>query len=429
MSSSNGTTFTSITGSVAEDLPGTPLTAGIWYRRTVTSSACSNTSNTVHITVNPRITGFEIGLPAQGHDTICTGTAPAALSGTPAGGLGTFTYAWASSTDNSTFTPLTETGNSIQPGSLTATTWFRRTVTSGVCTESSVFRITVLPQITGNTITASQTVCNTTAPAALAGSTPSGGDGKYRYLWERKVATSPDWLTASGTNNGATYQPPQLDETTQFRRTVYSGENNCCTSVSEPVTVTIDIMPLNIHAGEDRTLLPYQFAAILQGSFDGVGTGAWSYDSNSGNAEPVFATPDEVNTEVRKLDFGSNTFIFTVTNGQCVAAGVPVTLTVPELTIPQGVTPNGDNINDYFNIEGLEFTRNELVIINTAGAVVYRAGDYRSNDPVGAWTGLDLNGNEVPDGTYYYLLTIKGAQDLNVPDYTAHLSGFLILRR
>lgn len=429
LSSSNGTTFTGMTGSVAEDLPGTPLTAGIWYRRTVTSSACSSTSNTVHITVNPRITGFDIALPAQGHDTICTGTAPALLSGTPAGGLGTFTYAWASSTDNSTFTPLTGTGNSFQPGSLTATTWFRRTVTSGVCTESSVFRVTVLPLITGNTITANQTVCNTTAPAALSGNAPSGGDGKYRYLWERKGATSPDWLTAAGTNNAATYQPSMLDETTQFRRVVFSGENNCCTSVSDPVTVTIDIMPLNITAGVDRTLLPYQFAAILQGSFDGEGTAAWSFDSNSGNAEPVFSSPDEISTEVRKLDFGSNTFIFAVTNGQCVAAGVPVTLTVPELIIPQGVTPNNDGINDYFNVEGLEFTRNELVIINTAGAVVYRADDYRSNDPVGAWTGLDLNGNEVPDGTYYYLLTIRGAQDLDVPDYSAHLSGFLILRR
>lgn len=429
MSSNDGTNFNNISGSVAEDLPGTPLTAGIWYRRVVTSSACSSTSNNVHITVNPRITAFDIGLPAQGHDTICTGTAPAQLSGTPAGGLGTFTYAWASSADNSTFTPLTETGMTYQPGILTTTTWFRRTVASGVCSESTAFKITVLPLITGNTVSANQTVCNTQAAAALNGIALSGGDGKYRYLWERKGATAPSWVTATGTSNAATYQPPILDENTQFRRTVFSGENNCCTSVSDPVTITVDIMPLNISAGADRTLLPYQFAAILEGSFDGTGTGLWTYDTGSGNAKPLFATAEEKITEVRKLGFGDNTFIFSVSNGKCVAPEVTVTLTVPELTIPQGVTPNGDNINDYFNIEGLEFTRNELVIINTAGAVVYRANDYRSNDDLGAWKGLDLNGNEVPEGTYYFLLTIKGAQDLDVPDYTANISGFLILRR
>ncbi|MCK7532878.1 MAG: hypothetical protein MZV63_18490 [Marinilabiliales bacterium] len=119
------------------------------------------------ITVNPRITGFDISMPAQGHDTICTGTTPALLSGTPGGGLGTFTYAWASSTDNVNFTGLTATTPAYQPGTLTATTWFRRTVTSGVCSENSVFKITVLPLITGNTIAADQTVCNTVVPAAL----------------------------------------------------------------------------------------------------------------------------------------------------------------------------------------------------------------------------------------------------------------------
>lgn len=429
MSSNNGVTFSNITGAAAEDLPGTPLTAGIWYRRIVTSSACTSTSNNVHITVDPRITGFEISLPAQEHDTICTGTAPAILAGTPGGGSGVFTYTWASSTDNINFTSLSTTAAAYQPENLTATTWFRRTVMSGSCTESSVFRITVLPQITGNTIAADQTICNTQTPADLTGGTLGGGDGRFRYAWESKDSRSPDWVTASGTHNGATYQPPLLDETTQFRRTAFSGENNCCVSVSEPVTVSVDIMPVNIDAGVDRTLLPYQFAAVLDGAFDGTGTSLWTYDSESGDAEPVFSTSDQKTTEVRKLGFGDNTFIFSVSNGRCVAPQVTVTLTVPELTIPQGVTPNNDGINDYFNIEGLEFTRNELVIINTAGAVVYREDNYKSNDPLGAWTGLDLSGKEVPEGTYYYLLTIKGALDLEVPDFSAHISGFLILRR
>lgn len=429
MNSPNGVTFTNITGATAEDLPGTAITANTWYRRVVNSSACTSTSNNVTITVDPRITTFAIGLPAQGHDTICTGTAPALLSGVPAGGLGTFTYAWASSTDNVNFTTLGTTAQSYQPGNLTATTWFRRTVTSGVCSENSVFRITVLPQITGNTITANQTVCNTQSPAALSGSAPGGGDGVFRYLWESKAASAPGWTNAPGANTAANYQPSLLDGTTEFRRNVFSGENNCCTSVSAPVTVTVDIMPSNISAGNDRTLLPYQFAALLEGSFDGAGTASWSYDFASGKGDPVFSTPGDKTTEVRKLGFGDNKFVFSVTNGQCVAPEVSVILTVPELIIPQGLTPNGDNINDYFNIEGLEYTFNELVIINTGGAVVYRSRDYRSDDPIGAWTGLDLNGNEVPEGTYYYLLTIKGAQDMSVPAYTANISGFIILKR
>ncbi len=429
MDSHDGSSFSSITGATTEDLTGSALTVDTWYRRLVTSSVCSSTSNDIKITVNPHITNYTIDLPPLGHDTLCTGTTPGLLSGTPAGGLGTFTYSWASSTDNVNFTGLTATTESFQPGNLTSTTWFRRTVSSGACSESSDFRITILPLITGNTVTADQTICNTTAPAPLSGSAPGGGDGQYRYLWEMKEASASEWVAAFGSNNTAGYQPPLLDGTTQFRRYVYSGEADCCTSVSAPLTITVDIMPQNITAGTDMTLLPYQFATILNGDFDGEGTVSWSYDFNSGKGDPVFQTPDEKSTEVRKLGFGDNTFILAVTNGTCVAEETTVTLTVPELVIPQGVTPNNDGINDYFNVEGLEFTRNELVIINTSGAVVYKTDDYRSDDPLSAWTGLDLKGNEVPEGTYYFLLTIRGAQDISVPAYSANISGFIILRR
>jgi gliding motility-associated-like protein len=423
----NGTTFNEITGVTTEDLPGSALTVNTWYRRTVYSSVCTSTSNDLMITVDPAITGFQIGIGAQEHDTICTGNTPALLTGTPAGGLGTYTYTWASSTDNVNFTNLAVTTQTYQPGTLTSTTWFRRTVASGVCAENSAFRITVLPLITGNTVTADQTVCNTTLPSSLTGNAPGGGDGRFRYIWEKKDSSSPAWVNAEGANTTASYQPPLLDGTTQFRRNVYSGENNCCSSVSAAVTVSVDIMPLNITAGPDRDLLPYQLAANLEGSFEGTGTSAWKYVS--GDGDPEFEDASVGNTVVRQLGFGQNVFEFSVKNNTCIAAPDDVILSVPDLTIPQGVTPNNDGINDYFNIEGLEFTRNELVIINTGGAVVYQENDYRSDDPVNAWTGLDLNGSEVPEGTYYYLLTINGAVDLTVPDYVAHISGFLILKR
>ncbi|MGB8357657.1 MAG: gliding motility-associated C-terminal domain-containing protein [Bacteroidales bacterium] len=423
----NGTTFNEISGVTTEDFPGTPLTVNTWYRRDVNSSACTSTSNDIMITVNPDITAFQIGMGAQGHDTIAAGSTPAILTGTPAGGLGTFSFAWASSVDNIIFTDLATTTETYQPGALTTTTWYRRTVTSGVCSESSTFKITVLPQITGNTITADQTVCNTSTPASLTGNSPVGGDGSFRYLWEKKDASSPDWVSAEGTNNASNYQPPLLDETSQFRRNVWSGENNCCSSVSPVITITVDIMPQNITAGPDQDLLPYQFAANLQGSFNGTGTSTWKYISSEG--DPEFEDPSVRNTVVRKLGFGPNVFEFNVSNNTCIAEPAEVTLTVPNLTIPQGVTPNNDGINDYFNIAGLEFTHNELVIINTGGAVVYKTDDYRSDDPLSAWTGLDLNGKEVPEGTYYFLLTINGAVDISIPDYVAHLSGFVVLRR
>ena len=100
------------------------------------------------------------------------------------------------------------------------------------------------------------------------------------------------------------------------------------------VTVSVDIMPLNITAGPDRELLPYQLAANLEGSFEGTGTSVWSYVSGEG--DPEFEDASVGNTAVRQLGFGQNIFEFSVRNNTCIAAPDEVILSVPDLTIPAG---------------------------------------------------------------------------------------------
>jgi uncharacterized repeat protein (TIGR01451 family)/gliding motility-associated-like protein len=70
------------------------------------------------------------------------------------------------------------------------------------------------------------------------------------------------------------------------------------------------------------------------------------------------------------------------------------------LTIPNLFTPNGDGINDTFEILGInQYQVNELQIVNRWGNEVFRAKGYQNN-----WTGEGLN-----EGTYYYLLRVKKA--------------------
>lgn len=425
----DGVNFTDIaSGGTSRDYNGVMLSADTWYRRIVSSSVCSDTSNDVSVTVNPAITNYLLGLAAGEHDTICTGMVPPQIQGTPGGGTGSFSYSWESSPDNITYTGFPHTGREYQPGALTSTTWYRRTVTSGVCIVQSSFKITVLPLISGNTISGNMSVCNNEPPdTPLTGSAPAGGDGRYRYRWEKFDESSVDWEPATGTGNTISYQLPQLSGTTRYRRVVLSGENNCCVSVSTEVTVAVDTMPLNITAGPDLELLPYQFAVRLQGYFEGTGTCEWSFGRSEG--DPKFEDKTDMTTVVRQLGFGENIFVFQVANNTCIAEPDEVSISVPEIHIPEAVSPNNDGLNDYFRIEGLEYTFNELVIINTGGAVVFRQQNYRSDIPANAWYGLDNYGNELPEGTYYYLLTIKGATDISVPGYMAYFSGFLIIRR
>jgi gliding motility-associated-like protein len=68
------------------------------------------------------------------------------------------------------------------------------------------------------------------------------------------------------------------------------------------------------------------------------------------------------------------------------------------LFIPNLFTPNGDGVNEAFEIRGLNlFSENELTIINRWGNEVYKATNYKND-----WTGNGLN-----EGTYYYLLRVK----------------------
>lgn len=80
-----------------------------------------------------------------------------------------------------------------------------------------------------------------------------------------------------------------------------------------------------------------------------------------------------------------------------------------KLKIPNIFTPNGDGVNDYFEIgygdEGkpindlnVYFLSNKLTVINRWGRIVYVSNDYKN----------DWDGGKLPDGTYFYVLECKG---------------------
>ncbi len=80
-----------------------------------------------------------------------------------------------------------------------------------------------------------------------------------------------------------------------------------------------------------------------------------------------------------------------------------------DLNIYNGVSRNNDGMNDFFEIGCIdEFPGNNVRIFNRAGALVYEANGYNNGDILFngiSNRGVNLLGSELPDGTYFYIVT------------------------
>ncbi|MCK5138029.1 MAG: gliding motility-associated C-terminal domain-containing protein [Bacteroidales bacterium] len=73
-----------------------------------------------------------------------------------------------------------------------------------------------------------------------------------------------------------------------------------------------------------------------------------------------------------------------------------------DFKIPNVFTPNGDEVNDNFVIEGLP-PYSSLIIFNRSGKELYRSEEYNNE-----WDGTDKDNNPLPSDTYWYVLVTPG---------------------
>jgi gliding motility-associated-like protein/uncharacterized repeat protein (TIGR01451 family) len=97
----------------------------------------------------------------------------------------------------------------------------------------------------------------------------------------------------------------------------------------------------------------------------------------------------------------------------------PVVLLQTDTKIPSGFSPNGDGTNDNFVISNIAGKKVDIQIINRWGSVVYKNANYDNSWNGTANTGFGL-GEDLPTGTYWYIITIDDGSD--VKDYANYLT-------
>ncbi|MES2629649.1 MAG: Ig-like domain-containing protein, partial [Bacteroidota bacterium] len=85
----------------------------------------------------------------------------------------------------------------------------------------------------------------------------------------------------------------------------------------------------------------------------------------------------------------------------------PVTFTANTIYIPGGFSPDGDGVNDVFVLRNYGNQTIDLEMFNRWGNVVYKNPDYNNDWNGTCNTGIYL-GDDLPDGTYYYVIKLSG---------------------
>ncbi len=115
---------------------------------------------------------------------------------------------------------------------------------------------------------------------------------------------------------------------------------------------------------------------------------------------------------------GQDEFVYAICDyfKNCDQAKVLVLINDIPFLIPEAFSPNGDGINDKFEIKGLsKYKTVEIEIFNRWGNVVYQSKNYGdSNGKDGYWDGTAKGSSgPVPSGTYYYILKMNGNENIN----------------
>lgn len=348
-------------GATTQSIPINPTTTTIYDVMITGSAGCSGT-DTILVTVTsaPNAT-----INNSGADTVCQFQSVSLT----AGGGGTYQWVGGPAQANYNSTAL-----------VTGINTFSVTVSNGNCSSATSYTIFAnpLPGISANA-TPNQ-IC--TGDTVTLSASANGGATPYTFGWTPGPLVGQTVLVAPAGNT--TYSVGVIDA------------NGCSNITTTPVTMN----SITVDAGPNITICP-GYTAILNAAVTGNVTNyLWSPGQfvNDATVQNPSATPDT-----------SMLFIVNVSSGSCNAKDslMVYTIRTPDciIKIYSGITPNGDNDNNAWYIDGIQsYPDNKVVIFNRWGTRVWGASGYNNKDVV--WKGTDPQGNILPDGTYYYFVEL-----------------------
>jgi gliding motility-associated-like protein len=192
-----------------------------------------------------------------------------------------------------------------------------------------------------------------------------------------------------------TWTPAIVDPTVSQSYTFTPTSGQCTTTSSLQVAV-VNSFDFNINSGCVGT--NFILEVITTSGFNSNNASYNWYVNNTqvGSNSPTLNVTDYVNSLQTPQQLPI-TFSVNVTDGSGCLRTKLISVTDLFCSIQKGISANGDNKNDYFDLQNLEVKK--LSIYNRYGMKVYSKDSYRNE-----WYGQSDSNQDLPDGTYYYVI-------------------------
>jgi gliding motility-associated-like protein len=335
-------------------ISGTPSQAGV-FNYTVASIGCTTNltlQGTITVTDLPNVTSV------TSNTTICTGSnAVFTITGTP---NATVTYSINGGASSTVI--LSSTGT--------------QTVTSSNATTNQQLTVTLVSVNGCSRVVSVASTVTVTQPIVST----------FNQIPNLCIGANPPALPNTSTQNyTGSWSPATINTAVAGTFTYTFTPTNGQCAAPGVVQVTIDPLEITTFNPMPELCLNSSNNVLPTQSIQGI-VGTWN--------------PSIINTS----QLGTFTYTFTPAPTEC-AEPATMEVIVKACAIQKGISPNGDGLNDNFDLAGYNVSKME--IFNRYGTIVYSKNNYQDE-----WYGQSNNGNELPDGTYYYVINFTDKETI-----------------
>ena len=192
----------------------------------------------------------------------------------------------------------------------------------------------------------------------------------------------------------AQYVSTEFQDGDEVTAEITCFENSACPEALTSNMLPFTVLNFELDAGPDLSIEQGE-SVILQGSSD-VADIDWSPSLNMSDPSDItpIVNPDQ-----------TTTYFLTGDNGICTITDEVTVFVTNSLEIPNTFSPNGDGVNETWEILGIEkYPDCNIQVYTRWGQLVFQATGYSVNK---RWDGTSKNGKELAPSAYYYVINLR----------------------